>query len=239
LKYAVISDVHANLEAVTACFEEIERLKANRIICLGDLVDYCAEPNEVITLIRQKCDIIILGNHDEAQYNWQLSERFNERARISSVHTRGVLEPAHLEFIKSLRLTHSENDLLFVHASPYEPQNYKYVRDTEAAELNFAAFTEKICFIGHSHRPVIFSLTGGKASETFPGKLDTERKYIINVGSVGQPRDDNPMLSFGFFDTDAYTYQNIRIPYDNLTASKKIENEGLPEFLSQRILEGK
>ena len=238
MKYAVISDLHANLEAVTACFEEIERLKAERIVCLGDLVDYCAEPNEVISLIRQKCDIIILGNHDEAQYNWPLSERFNERARISSVHTRGVLDPAHLELIKSLRLTHSENDLLFVHASPYEPHNYKYVRDFEAAELNFPAFTERICFIGHSHRPVIYEYDGNSVSEAETGKLNRIKRYIINVGSVGQPRDNDPRLSFGFFDSGEFIYKNVRIPYDNISASKKIQKEGLPELLASRILEG-
>ena len=133
MKYAIISDIHANLEAAEACLREIEKLKADRIICLGDLVDYCAQPNEVISLIKNNCDVVILGNHDEAQFHQYISERFREFARISSVHTRGILHPENLEYIKTLPFTHSENNLLFVHACPFEPANYKYVLNEEAA----------------------------------------------------------------------------------------------------------
>lgn len=239
MKYAIISDVHANLEAVEACFREIERLKADRVICLGDLVDYCAQPNEVISIIKNNCDVVLLGNHDEAQYNHQLSERFNERAKASSVHTRSVLEPDHLEYIKTLKLTHSENGLHFVHASPLEPPAYKYVLNEEAAVVNFDAFNERICFIGHSHRPVIFE-SSDSVVKIFPaGKLNRNNRYIINVGSVGQPRDSNNRSSFGFFDAEEFTYCNTRIDYDRVSASIKIYKEGLPVFLAQRILEGK
>lgn len=239
MKYAIISDVHANLEAVEACFREIEKLKTDRVICLGDLVDYCAQPNEVISIIKNNCDVVLLGNHDEAQYNYPLSERFNERAKASSVHTRSVLEPDHLEYIKTLKLTHSENGLHFVHASPLEPPAYKYVLNEEAAVVNFDAFNERICFIGHSHRPVIFE-SSDSGVKIFPaGKLNKNNRYIINVGSVGQPRDNNNRSSFGFFDAEEFTYCNTRIDYDRVSASIKIYKEGLPVFLAQRILEGK
>lgn len=239
MKYAIISDVHANLEAVEACFREIEKLKADRVICLGDLVDYCAQPNEVISLIKNNCDVVILGNHDEAQYNFPLSKRFNERARASSIHTRTVLKPEHLEYIKSLKLTHSENDLFFVHASPLDPPVYDYVRDVETASANFNAFSEKICFIGHSHRPVIFERSDSGINTVTEGKLNKNNRYIINVGSVGQPRDGNNKSSFGFFDTDDFSYSNIRVEYDRASASIKIYKEGLPVLLAARILEGK
>lgn len=239
MKYAIISDVHANLEAVEASFREIEILKADRIICLGDLVDYCAQPNEVISIIKNNCDIVILGNHDEAQYKHSISDRFREFARISSVHTRGVLDPVHLKYIKSLSLTHSENDLFFVHASPFEPSSYKYVLDEDRAKQNFGSFNEKICFIGHSHRPVIFESTDSGVQIIPEGKLNTNNRYIINVGSVGQPRDNNNKLSFGFFDTDDFSYSNIRVNYDRVSASIKIYKEGLPVYLAHRILEGK
>lgn len=239
MKYAIISDVHANLEAVEVCFREIERLRVDRVICLGDLVDYCAQPNEVISIIKNNCDVVLLGNHDEAQYNHLLSERFNERARVSSIHTRTVLEPEHLEYIKKLKLTHSENELHFVHASPLEPPAYKYVLNEEAAVVNFDAFNERICFIGHSHRPVIFE-SSDSGVKIFPaGKLNKNNRYIINVGSVGQPRDNNNKLSFGFFDSEEFAYYNTRIDYDRVSASIKIYKEGLPVFLAQRILVGK
>lgn len=239
MKYAVISDVHANLEAVEACFREIEKLKVDRVICLGDLVDYCAQPNEVISIIKNSCDVVILGNHDEAQYNHPLSERFNERARASSIHTRTVLKTENLEYIKTLKLSHSENNLFFVHASPFEPSSYKYVLDEERAKQNFGSFSEKICFIGHSHRPVIFESSGSGLNTITDGKLNINNRYIINVGSVGQPRDNNNKLSFGFLDIEEYIYSNVRIDYDRISASLKIYAERLPVFLAQRILEGK
>lgn len=238
MKYAVISDVHANFEAAEACFSEIEKLKADRIICLGDMVDYCAEPNEVVSMIRNKCDAVVLGNHDEAQYNYKLSDRFNERARISSIHTRSVLDKDHLEFFKTLKLTCSENNLLFVHSSPLEPNNYSYVLNEESAAEAFSAFNEHICFVGHSHKPVIFELSGNRVNITREGKLNHANRYIINVGSVGQPRDGNPELSFGFFDDEEFLYKNIRVSYDTLTASQKIKNEKLPDFLAERIISG-
>lgn len=239
MRYAIISDVHANLEAVEACFRKIEKLKADRVICLGDLVDYCAQPNEVISIIKNNCDVVLLGNHDEAQYKHSISDRFREFARISSVHTRGVLDPVNLNYIKSLSLTHSENNLFFVHASPFEPSAYSYVLNEDAALANFDAFTEKVCFIGHSHRPVVFESSDSGVKIVPEGKLNTNNRYIINVGSVGQPRDSNNKLSFGFLETDDFSYSNIRVEYDRASASIKIYKEGLPVYLAQRILEGK
>jgi diadenosine tetraphosphatase ApaH/serine/threonine PP2A family protein phosphatase len=237
--YAVISDLHANLEAVTACFEEIDKIRPDRVICLGDLVDYCAEPNEVIEIVKAKCDVVIIGNHDEAQFNYAMIERYTENAWISSVHTRTVIDPKHIDYFRSLKYTHSENNILFVHASPLRPETYRYVLNTESAAANFESFTEKICFIGHSHRPLLFEqpLTGEilKAAE---GKLNPESRYIINVGSVGQPRDGNPKLSFGLFSSDNNEYRNIRVKYDVASASAKIEKEGLPLQLAQRLFPG-
>ncbi len=238
MKYAIISDVHANLEAVTACFNEIDKLKVDRIICLGDLVDYCAEPNEVVEIIKKNCDAVVLGNHDEAQYKYQMVERYTENARISSIHTRSVINPEHIEYFKTLPYSHSENELLFVHASPLDPPAYKYLLNEETAENNFKIFSERICFIGHSHKPLIFEQSGSEIKLTVEGKLDKNNRYIINVGSVGQPRDSNPKLSFGLFDTDTFEYKNIRIDYDIRSASEKIRKEGLPLHLADRLFKG-
>ncbi|CAG1021911.1 hypothetical protein MTYM_01342 [Methylococcales bacterium] len=235
MKYAVISDLHANLEAVTACFEEIGRIKPDRIICLGDLVDYCAQPNEVIEIVKAKCDVVILGNHDEAQFNYAMIERYTENAWISSVHTRKVIDPKHIDYFRSLKYTHSENNIRFVHASPLHPQTYRYVLNTESAAANFEAFSERICFIGHSHRPVLFESAKRGIIHSAEGKLYPESRYIINVGSVGQPRDGNPKLSFGLFDAAKFEYKNIRVKYDTASASSKIDDEGLPQQLAQRL----
>lgn len=237
--YAIISDVHANMEAITACFAEIDNIKPDRVICLGDLVDYCAEPNETVEFIKSKCDAVILGNHDEAQFNYELPSKWTKNAFISSHHTRNVIKPDHIEYFRSLPEKLSENDILFVHAAPFIPRNYRYIRDADAAGINFHHFDEKICFIGHSHVPLIFEQSDKGIEQVQQGILNRESKYIINVGSVGQPRDGEPRLSFGTFDTETYEYKNIRVPYDIKSTAEKIMKENLPVYLADRLFEGK
>ncbi len=238
MKIAVISDIHANLEALEVCLAKIDKLKPDKLICLGDLVDYCAQPNEVIELIKKNCDVVIMGNHDEAQFNYARAEGFTENAFISSVHTRSVIKPEYVEYFKTLPYTYSVENLLFVHASPLNPGDYKYVRTSEAAKSSFESFSEKVCFIGHSHRPVIFEEQYSNVLETESVSNNGSFRYIINVGSVGQPRDGNPKLSFGFFDSDSFKYSNYRLQYQAESASKKIILEELPPFLAERILKG-
>ena len=103
--YAVISAIHANLEALTVCLDELDKIKPDRIICLGDLVDYCAQPNEIIEIIKSKCDVVIIGNHDEAQFNNNLADGFTENAYISSLHTRKVIKPEYIKYFQSLPYT--------------------------------------------------------------------------------------------------------------------------------------
>jgi predicted phosphodiesterase len=238
LIFAIISDVHANLEAVDACFKRIDEIKPDRVICLGDLVDYCAQPNEVFEIIRSRCDVVVLGNHDEAQFNYALSDGFSDNARISSIHTRTVLNHEHAEYFRTLHLTHSQQDLRFVHASPLLPHKYKYVLTEERAAENFQAFNEKICFIGHSHIPVIYEEYENAVRKVVHTSVRKERRYIINVGSVGQPRDGNPNLCFGVFDSDKFEFWYERVEYNIKNASDKILAAGLPAFLSERLFKG-
>ena len=238
MKYAIISDVHANLEALTVCLNEIDKIQPDRIICLGDLVDYCAQPNETVEIIKSRCDVVILGNHDEGQFNYELVKGYSENAYISSLHTRTVINPEYVEYFKTLPYSHTENNLLFVHASPCRPESYSYVLETESVRENFKYFAEQVCFIGHSHRPVIFEERGRNIKEIYSQRLNPNCRYIINVGSIGQPRDGNPKVSFGIFDTEKFEYQNIRLDYEIKPASDKILKEGLPKSLAMRLFEG-
>ena len=238
MKIAVISDVHANLEALETCLAKLDELKPDKLVCLGDMVDYCAQPNECIELIKNYADVVILGNHDEAQFNFEISYGFSESARISSVHTRTVIKPEYVEYFKALPYSYSLEGLLFVHASPFSIPGYSYILTPETALNNFGSFAEKICFIGHSHRPVVFEEQGENVFEADWVNINNKYRYIINVGSVGQPRDGDPRLSFGFFDTESFKYNNYRIEYPAQNASKKILLEGLPVILSERILKG-
>ena len=238
MKIAVISDVHANLEALEVCLAKIDELKADKLICLGDLVDYCAQPNECIELVQKNAEVVLLGNHDEAQFNFEQAEGFNDYAYISSVHTRSVINHEHVEYLKKLPYTYSLENLLFVHASPRYPELYRYILSTSTAESEFSSFSEKVCFIGHSHRPVIFAERGSNIYEAETADDNGNTRYIINVGSVGQPRDGNPNLSFGFIDTENFKYINYRLEYPVKNAYKKIIDEELPVFLADRILKG-
>jgi predicted phosphodiesterase len=238
MKIAVISDIHANLEALETCLAKIDELKPDKLICLGDLVDYCAQPNECVELIKNNADTVIMGNHDEAQFNYARAEGFTENAFISSVHTRSVIKPDYVEYFKTLPYTYSIKNLFFVHASPLNPGNYKYILNSETAKSAFESFSEKVCFIGHSHRPVIFEERDSEVFEVKSINNSGSSRYIINVGSVGQPRDGNPKLSFGFIDTESFKYSNFRLNYQAESASKKILLEELPPFLAERILKG-
>jgi predicted phosphodiesterase len=238
LLIAVISDIHANLEALETCLKKIDEIKPDKLVCLGDLVDYCAEPNECVELVKSRADVVVVGNHDRAQIDYSLVEDFTENAYISSVHTRSVIKPQHVEYFKTLPYTYSTEDLLFVHASPRKPEEFDYIVTSAEAKENFKYFREQICFIGHSHYPCIFEQAGGLSSWIETGNLNKEKRYIINVGSVGQPRDGDYRACFGLFDMKKFTFKHVRLDYPVQLTSNKIINEGLPVHLAERILVG-
>jgi predicted phosphodiesterase len=239
LLIAVISDVHSNLEALETCLKKIEEIKTDRVVCLGDMVDYCAQPNECIELLRKKSDVILLGNHDEAQFVHELSKTFSENAYISSVYTRGILRDDHLDFFRKIPRDYILENIYFVHSSPYLPDYYKYVLTEEMAINNFNYFEQEICFIGHSHIPKIFEYKFGCVKVVNAENIKKGNKYIINAGSVGQPRDGDYRTCFCTFDTEKFELIYYRLDYDAKKASEKIYKEGLPEYLAERILVGK
>lgn len=239
MKIAVISDIHANLEALEACFKKIDELKPDEIVCLGDLVDYCAQPNECVDFIRLRVKHVVLGNHDEAQFRYEIAEGFSDNAHTSSLYTRTIIKKEHIGYFKTLPRTLALENLFFVHSSPSEPAYYSYILTPRMADINFSYFRERICFIGHSHLPVIFEQNTLDVREVEPGFLDPRKRYIINVGSVGQPRDWDPKLSFGLLDTKSNVYENVRVEYDVDSAAQKIKKEGLPLALANRLYTGR
>ena len=234
MRIAIISDIHSNLEALTKAFEIIDTKNVDEIVCLGDIVGYGANPNECVELIKKRVKYVVIGNHDYAvavDPNELLY--FSAHARESDLWTRDVLTKENLDFLKSLPFTISFKDLLFVHSSPAQPREWEYIFTEVQAKVQFPYFKEKICFIGHSHLPGVFPETG-----SYNGKLDRNTRYIINVGSVGQPRDGDWRLCFGIFDTNTWTYEEIRAEYDVEKASNKIIQNGLPKVLAKRIVVG-
>lgn len=232
MKYAIISDIHSNLEALTKALKLIDGHNVDEIICLGDVVGYGANPNECIEIVKDRCSIVLLGNHDAAAVQPHTARDFNHLARRAIEWTYNELTQEHRDYLQTLPFTAKKEDLLFVHASPQSPEQWDYIFTREEAIYAFQFFTEKICFIGHTHIPGIFN-NGNRVRE-----ISRDERYLINVGSIGQPRDGNPMLSFGIFDTERWSFQLIRDIYDIETASIKISEKGLPQELGIRILYG-
>ncbi|MGB9774160.1 MAG: metallophosphoesterase family protein [Bacteroidota bacterium] len=232
MRIAIISDVHANLEALTQAISIINRSNIDRIVCLGDIVGYGANPNECIEIIQRHCPETVLGNHDAAALDLSITRYFNEYAREAAEWTHDVLTQKSREYLESLPLIINDHELTFVHASPRRPAEWDYIFSNLEAKVNFPFFTTPICFIGHSHVPQIFS------EHRSHGPIRRDDRYIINVGSIGQPRDGNPDLSFGIFDTKEWAYEHIRAPYNIDVAAKKIIQAGLPYVLAERLYEG-
>jgi len=233
MRIAIISDIHSNLEALTKALEIIDQRSVDEIICLGDIVGYGANPNECLALIRRQCSTVIKGNHDEALLNESITARFTEDARSAIAWTRKQISKENISFIRTLSLSIKKDDLLFVHASPCYPEQWKYILETNAAASALQCFTESLCFIGHTHTPAIFSAAGRVRNIT------KGERCLVNVGSIGQPRDRITDLSFGIFDTDIWKYENIRSPYNVELTVRKILATDLPPVLGYRLLTGK
>lgn len=232
MKYAIISDIHSNLEALNKALSIIDEKQVDEIICLGDVVGYGANPNECVEIVRNRCSAVVLGNHDAAALDISMAHDFNAIARRAVFWTSEKLSPESKDFLSTLPMTIQKNELLFVHSSPYAPEAWDYIIDADDAITAIRHMEQKLCFIGHTHVPGIFSLRGRAKFVT------KDNPFIINVGSVGQPRDGNPMLAFGIFDSDAWTYELVRSEYDIQTAAEKIYAAKLPEELGNRLMYG-
>ncbi|MGD9488822.1 MAG: metallophosphoesterase [Calditrichaceae bacterium] len=233
---AVLSDIHGNLEALETVFRYIDENPVDKIYCLGDIVGYGPNPNECVELIRKRSDITLMGNHDYAALGLANIEYFNEYAKMSTHWTISNLEKENEEFLRKLPFSHQSDGIILVHASPANPPYWHYILSFEEAKNELKAFNESICFIGHSHVPVIFS--NNRAYKQSPFRIEQNQKYIVNVGSVGQPRDGNPKACFVVFDQSAGELEHVRLEYDVEKTYKKIIRAGLPVFLAERLLKG-
>ena len=180
---AIISDIHANLEALREVFNYIDGHNVEKVYCLGDIVGYGPNPNECIELIRDRCEAVIMGNHDYAAIGLANIEYFNEYAKMSTYWTIENISEDNLKYLRGLPFSHQTESLIFVHSSPSKPSSWYYVLSVQDARTEMQSFEEHICLIGHSHVPVVFS--GQNFNRETTQKLQSNRKYIINVGSVG------------------------------------------------------
>ncbi len=232
MKYAIISDIHANLEALKKAMSIIEERHVDEIVCLGDVVGYGANPNECVDIVRRGCSAVVMGNHDQAALDPAGPHDFNPVAQRAIEWTADQLTAENRSFLLSLPMCEKRENILLVHSSPASPELWDYIINADEAVSAIHQFEEKICFIGHTHVPGIFSPLGRAKS------ISQSEHYLVNVGSVGQPRDGNPMLAFGLFDSTAWEYELIRSEYDIQEAADKILNAGLPRELGYRLMYG-
>jgi diadenosine tetraphosphatase ApaH/serine/threonine PP2A family protein phosphatase len=246
MRIAVLSDIHGNREALTACLEHAGAAGADRYVFLGDYVGYGADPGFVVDAVAAHAArgaIAIRGNHDEAIEVG--TNRMNDSAALAITWTRAQLNPEQRAFLSGLPLTAKEADRLYVHANVNAPAAWGYVTDLYSASRSLVAMDAHIAFCGHIHVPALYhmSATGKIASfEPVGGveiPLSRHRRWLAVLGAVGQPRDGNPAACYAILDTerDALTY--VRVPYDLDTAARKIRAAGLPPRLADRLHEGR
>ncbi len=242
MRYIIFSDLHSNLEALNQFTKEIETIAHDKLVCLGDIVGYGADPNPCVEWVRENVDLTIAGNHDWAAVNKTNTAAFNSYAYKSCLWTREKLTEKNKNFLGSLPLGHEEGGVYWVHASPYEPEAWHYVTSKAGAKRHFKNFEAPLCFVGHSHKPIILEQTmDGEVNDYVSDTWDIEsdNRYIFNDGSLGQPRDGNPDPAFMVYDSDRKMVEVCRFEYDLNLAQGKIRDNGLPSYLADRLAEGR
>jgi diadenosine tetraphosphatase ApaH/serine/threonine PP2A family protein phosphatase len=243
----VISDVHSNLPALQAVLGQVEAAAPEEIWCLGDIVGYGAQPDECTALVRERCAISLIGNHDLAVTGGIDASSFSETARAAVDWTKANIAPETLEFLGGLSPEGDHMGFGLFHASPRDPI-WEYVLSIDQAEAGLDAQSERICLIGHSHVSLFFTRppsTGRRTYATGAQSTDgdlldlAEGEWLLNPGSVGQPRDGDPRAAWLEIDTDEWTARYHRVPYDTVAAGAAILEAGLPTALAERLQIGR
>jgi len=240
MKYAIIADIHANLEALQVVLEDIKAQKCTHVACLGDVVGYGANPKECLEIIRTMNIPVVKGNHDEMCSVEENMEGFNPHAAEAVLWTRQQLNDDDKKWLRELKYVRLVASFSIVHATLDMPQRWGYVFDKLAAAASFTYQNTSVCFFGHTHVPVAFirdSVVRGGTYSKF--KVEPGRKYFVNVGSIGQPRDNNPKAAYVIYDMDEASIEMRRLDYDIPTAQQKILAAGLPARLAERLALGK
>lgn len=242
---AILTDIHGNREALEACLASVRTKAPDRYVFLGDFVGYGADPAFVLDTVMEHVAqgaIALLGNHDSAAKG--VDESMNEDAARAIKWTRGQLSERHLQFLRGLPHTADESDVLFVHASADTPFAWDYIVDQDAAARSLQATRARITFCGHTHVPLGFQLMKEQGLVPYAPPMNkplplTDGRWVIVIGSVGQPRDGNPHACYALYDDVAATLTYVRLPYDVDTAADKIKAAGLPRRLAARLAFGK
>lgn len=246
MKIAFLADIHSNRHAMAACLDHAREQGADRFVLLGDYVGYNADPvpvvRQVMELVEQGA-IAILGNHDHAAIHG--GGDMNDTARIALDYSCTQLGQPERDFLASLPMTAEEEDRLYVHSEPANPEAWNYIHEPEDARTALEQTDARLTFCGHVHVPRLFGITATLKLTAFrpvPAisiPLPRPRQYLAVLGSVGQPRDGDRNACYGIFDTAGSEMTWLRVPYDVAAAAEAIRNAGLPESLALRLERGR
>lgn len=242
MRTAVCSDIHANLEALEAVRGAAEERAVHRWVCLGDIVGYGADPAACLKAVRSLTEQILQGNHDAAVAGLQDLEYFNGFAREAVLWTREHLGAQDRQYLGELPYTCEGDQSFYVHAEPADPGAWGYVDSRADVAAAMAAVASRLCFVGHSHQALAFAADGSRVESVAAGagriELREGYRYLVNVGSVGQPRDGDARSCFAIHDDEAGSIELVRVDYDISRAQEKILRAGLPPFLAARLQRG-
>jgi len=244
LKTAIIADIHSNLPALESVLARIDSLKCDRVICCGDIVGYAAQPNEVIDKLRKLVTVSIRGNHDMALLDPREAETFNTYAREAIFWTRGALTQENLDYLRSLKDQEQIDETIMAHGSLLDPDEYIFSPFQAARSLEIAPC--RVTAVGHTHYPEVYRYTSetGLCRDVLASegevKMEEGFRYLVNAGSVGQPRDGDWRASFAVYDNEGPgRVQILRVEYDVHSATERIKEVGLPSMLADRLFEGR
>jgi predicted phosphodiesterase len=244
MRYGIFSDIHSNQEAFSAVIDAYRKESIDLYICVGDVVGYGANPNECVAMVKALGAVTVAGNHDWACVGKTSVEYFNPFAQQAVAWTKKTLEPGSHSFLESLPLVYKNSDLTVVHGTLPSPQDFNYMTNEAAASDSFNLQETPVCFVGHSHIAGLFREDADQRiiyAEDDLGRIVLKEglNYIVNVGSVGQPRDFDWHAAYAIYDTQKKVIQIKRSDYDVQSARKKIIDYNLPKYLGDRLLVGR
>ena len=240
MRFAILSDIHANLEALEAVLADARQRKCTHFVCLGDVVGYNANPHECMERVRELDCPTVKGNHDEQASISRSSTDFNELAERAIKWTRDKLTEKEKQWLRDLPFQKQVRDFTIVHATLDTPAQWGYVFNNLDAAASFTYQRTAVCFFGHTHVPMVFIRDEGVRREIIDHvRIEPAKKYFINVGSVGQPRDGNWRAAYCVYDVENNVVQLVRVKYDLAAAQKKAIEAGLPRMLAERLAMGR
>ncbi|MDP8253907.1 MAG: metallophosphoesterase family protein [Candidatus Kaelpia aquatica] len=243
MRYAILGDIHSNLEALEEVLLDLGEKRIDKILSIGDIIGYGADPSKCIDIARERFELITLGNHDLALAGELSLDLFSDMAKDAIIWSQGKVEHNDVEFLSDLPLIEEYGDMLLVHSSLYHPEEFNYFISFEDVRKSFDIQDDKrVCFAGHSHIPAIFvidDITGDIVGiQDQDIMVETKKRYFINTGSVGQSRDGDTRAKYVLYDDSTGRISIERVDYDIDKAASKIIAAGLPEKLVTRLHEG-